>query len=82
MATDGLEFSDIYLLVRGALVSGNGRSSISRVARRKNDQYMASNLKAKYTHEIFFYKYPYHLHDVIRDVFLTPFKGFLIVVLG
>ena len=46
MATDGLEFSDIYLLVRGALVSGNGRSSISRVARRKNDQCMASNFKA------------------------------------
>lgn len=54
MATDGLEFSDIYLLVRGALVSVSGRSSISRVARRKNDQYMASNFKAKYTHEIFF----------------------------
>ena len=54
MATDGLEFSDIYLLVRGALVSGNGRSSISRVARRKNDLYKASNCKAKYTHEIFF----------------------------
>lgn len=54
MATDGLEFSDIYLLVRGALVSGNGRSSISRVARKKNDQYMASNFKAKYTHEFFF----------------------------
>lgn len=82
MATDGLEFSDIYLLVRGALVSVSGRSSISRVARRKNDQCMASNFKAKYTHEIFFYKYPYHLHGVIRDIFLTPFKGFLIVVLG
>ena len=54
MATDGLEFSDIYLLVRGALVSGNGRSSISRVARRKNDQYKASNFKAKYTRKIFF----------------------------